>query len=83
MIFPGMIAQAATNAGMKVPANPDDMGSWELDDFPHFAFFCIVQLGVQITWGNHWHNAEIIANIPEDKLRKMDYDQLYELGFSP
>jgi len=66
MIFPGVIAEAAEKAGMKVPPDPD--GKWDENEYPHFNIFCDVQLCRRIRWGEHWENAKVVARIPEDKL---------------
>jgi hypothetical protein len=36
LAFPGMLAGAAEQAGMKVPSNPDD---FDPNEFPHFFVF--------------------------------------------
>lgn len=81
MAFPSMIAEAAAKAGMKVPVDPDE--EFSSNEFPHFTVYCAMQLGVPVTWGNHWGNAEIIAAIPEDKIRTMSAGDIFELGFRP
>lgn len=79
--FPGMIAKAAEQAGMTVPVDPDE--EFNADEFPHFHVYCNVQLGVPVTWGNHWENAKIIAAIPVENIKKVTYTELVEKGFSP
>lgn len=78
MTFPGMIAEAAQRAGMKTPPDPDD--KWNPDEFPHFQIFCNIQLARPITWGEHWHNAKVIAAIPENKLKTITLDDLIAKG---
>lgn len=80
IVFPDMIAEAAKKAGMKVPP---DVDNFDAEEYPHFQVYCNVQLGVPITWGNHWTNAEIIAKIPENKIKATSLNDLYKLGFSP
>lgn len=80
LIFPDQIANAATQAGMKVPPDPE---AFNPNEFPHFHVYCNVQLCRKITWGNHWRNAEIIAAIPEQQLRTLTLEQLERLGFDP
>lgn len=77
LIFPGMLADAAQEAGMKVPEGE------EYDEYPHWHIFCHLQLCRPITWGNHWRNAEIIAAVPEEKLKSMTEAYFRELGFDP
>ena len=82
MAFPSMIAETARQAGMKVPPNEGE-DDFSPDEFPHFHVYCNVQLGVALTWGNHWENAKIIASIPEDKLRSITVQDLEVMGFDP
>ena len=78
LVFPGMIAEAAKKAGMKVPKDPD--GKWKPKDYPHFHVYCNVQLCRPISWGEHWENAEIVAAIPENELEAMTLEQLIARG---
>lgn len=81
LAFPGMIAKAAEDAGMKVPADPD--GDWSADEFPHFHVFCNVQLARPVVHhGEHWGNAKIVAAIPEDQLRTTTLEDLLRRGLS-
>ena len=81
IVFPSMIAEAAAEAGMKVPVDPE--AEYDPAKFMHWHVYCSVQLGCPVTWGNHWENAKIIAKIPDKKIKKITYGQLVELGFSP
>lgn len=66
LVFAGMIAKAAQDAGMKVPDNPD--GDWSPKEYPHFHVFCNVQLArPMVSPGEHWENAKIVAAIPEKR----------------
>ena len=78
IIYPGMIATAAEQAGMKVPADPD--GDWDAKEYPHFNIYCNVQLARPIRWGEHWENAKVVAAIPEDKLDTVTLEYLIEQG---
>lgn len=73
-----LIAKAAQDAGMRVPADPD--GEWLADEFPHFSVLCSFQLGCETQPGDHWHNAKVVAGIPEDKIRNITYGDLRALG---
>lgn len=42
LAFPGMIADAAVRAGIKVP---DDLDEYDPLKYPHWHIFCMVQLG--------------------------------------
>jgi hypothetical protein len=78
IVYPGMIAQAAQQAGMKVPEDPD--GEWNVEEYPYFNIFCVVQLGRRIRWGEHWDNAKVVAAIPEEKLATVTLMDLIESG---
>jgi len=74
--FPGMLLEPARQAGMATPSAPrwdgEDLESIK-DEFPHFYVFCRLQLGRSMSsWNEHWENAEVIADIPEDELKQMD-----------
>lgn len=78
ILYPGMIATAAEQAGIKVPQDPD--GDWNPQEFPHFNIFCAVQLARPIRWGEHWENAKVVAAIPEDKLDSVTLQDLIDSG---
>lgn len=81
MAFPSMIVKAAEDAGMKVPLDIDK--DYDKEDYPHWHVYCALQLGVPVTWGNHWENAKIIAKIPTEDLKKMSVADFKNLGFDP
>ncbi len=79
LVFPGLIENAAREAGIAVPPDVDD---FDPDEFPHFHFFCVVQLGRSMNSHNeHWENAKVVAKIPEEKIRTINLFQLQEMGF--
>lgn len=76
--FTEMLVPAAQEAGMAVPPDPDD---YDRDQFPHFFVFESVQIGASMPdFQAHWDNAKIIAAIPEDRIRKVTFDQLRRKG---
>lgn len=77
MAFPSMLVDAAKKAKMSVPKDPD---SFDANKYPHFHVFCQVQLCRPIKWGEHWENAEIIAKISNDKIKKITLCELLDLG---
>jgi hypothetical protein len=79
MGFEGMLVDAAIAAGMKVPPDPDNT-PYRKEDFPHFWVFCRLQLNRAIQWGEHWENAKVIANIPEEKLKTMTLEHFIAEG---
>jgi hypothetical protein len=82
LAFPGMLVDAAKQAGIKTPPNPDDFSKVK-DEYPHFYVFCELQLGHTLYNGmtSHWDNAKIIADIPDDKIRTITCGEIYNLGF--
>ena len=81
LVYEGMIAEAAKLAGMEVP--PDDQldTDWDREKYPHFHVYCSVQLGRPLTaWNEHWENAEIVASVGPDKIRKITLQELIGLG---
>lgn len=79
LAYPGMIAEAARKAGIEVPADPD--GEFDPEKYVRFSIFCTVQLGRPMTsWNEHWDNAHVIANIPENRLKTITLAQLIGCG---
>lgn len=80
MAFPSMLLGSATEAGMKIPPNADD---FDVEEYPHFNVFCIVQLGRRMnSLAEHWDNAKIIAAIPDNKIKSVTLTDLLEAGLS-
>ena len=80
LVYPTMLVKSATDAGMKVPPDPDN---FDANEFPHFEVFCQVQLNRPMNVLNeHWENAKIIAGISEDDIRKVRLADLLALGLS-
>lgn len=78
--FPKMLVQAAEKAGMKVPPDADN---FDPEDFPHFHVFCVLQLARSVAYhGEHWHNAEVIAKVPVDRLKTMTLEDFLAEGLS-
>lgn len=77
--FPEMLVPAAEKAGIKVPS---DVYSFNQDEYPHFAVYINCQLGASMPYmGCHWENAKIIAEITEDKIRTINFNEILKLGF--
>ena len=65
---------------MKVPP---DVNDFKGEDFPHFAVFCTVQLGSPMPYPTaYWGNAEVIAAVPEDKIRTVTFNDLAAAGLA-
>jgi len=78
--FPGMLVNAAEQAGMSFPPDADH---FKPDVYPHFQVFCNAQLGrsfssVEVVFVN----AKIVAEIPEEDIRSTTFEHLRKNGFN-
>jgi hypothetical protein len=84
--FPEMLLDAAEKAGIKVPPHDFkgwDEKEWDTNEYSHWTVFCNLQLGKSVRYhGEHWENAKIIAEIPEDKIKTMMLEDFIRAGFS-
>jgi hypothetical protein len=79
IVFESLLMKPASDAGMKVPDDPDK--GFSAHEFPHFQVFCTLQLARPMSSpSQHWENAKIIAAVPEDKIRTMKLDDFVALG---
>ncbi len=79
--FPEMLIEAAEKAGIKVPESKD-LENYDPKKFPHWRVFCTMQLGAAMPyWGCHWDNAKVIAEIPENKIKKVKWADIVGMGF--
>jgi hypothetical protein len=75
-----MLVDAAKQAGMKVPEDPDKFQEVK-DEYPHFCVFCLIQLGKPMSYmGEHWENAKVIAEISDEKIKQITFAELQDLG---
>lgn len=54
---------------------------FDKNEFPHFAVFCGMQLAVPMGPGDHWENAKVVAAIPEQEIRTVTPQILWDRGF--
>lgn len=81
LAFESLIAQAATDAGMKTPPGELLDEEWSAEEYPHFRVFCNIQLGREMSRPNqHWDNAKVIAKIPDDRIKEMTLADLEAAG---
>lgn len=79
--FATMLERPAKEAGISVPADPDNFEA-EKEAFPHFFVFCAMQLGAPMPHASaHWENAKVIAAIPETELKSLTGDDIITRGF--
>lgn len=77
--FPSMLIGPAEKAGIPVPPDPDN---YSKEEFKRFFIFEMCQLGASMPYPSCvWDNAQVIAQIPEDKLEIITHKELVELGF--
>jgi hypothetical protein len=77
--FEGMLVAPATEAGMKVPEDPED---YDPEQFPHFDVYLKCQLGASMPNPSaHWNNAKLIAGYSDAKIKTLTYAELLEDGF--
>jgi len=86
--YAGMLVKAAIKAGIKVPTEGKEIEDvWHTEEnknkYPHFYTFCLTQLARPVVYhGEHWDNAKVIADIPEDEILKLTIKDLIEKGLS-
>jgi hypothetical protein len=65
------------NSEIKQPENYENFNP---DEYPHFNVFMITHLGNAFDPDNLKENADIIASIPDEQIRKVTYNDLIEMG---
>lgn len=80
MAFPGMLVGPAKKAGIKVPDNPEE---FDRNEYTHFFVFCQMQLGRRMPYASCvWDNAEIIASIPDEEIKKVSTTSILAMGYN-
>jgi hypothetical protein len=78
--FPEMFRSAAEAVKIKVPKDTDN---YDPNECPHWAVFTRACFGQPMPYpGCHFDNAKVIAQIPEDKIKEVTFDQLIENGLA-
>lgn len=78
--FPEMLIAPAKNAGINVP---DDVNDYDMDKYPHWHVYSLVQLGAPMPWpGAAFDNASLIASLSEEKIKSVTYDDLIDKGLA-
>lgn len=63
------------------PDTPENINGYDKSLYPHWHVFVTIQLGAPMPVPTaHWENAEIIAQIPEDKITTVTAKDLMEMG---
>jgi hypothetical protein len=77
--FNGLLMDAAEQAGIKTPADPEH---YDPEQFPHWHVFVMAQIGSPMPYaGVHWENAKVIAAISEPEVRTLSFRELCAKGF--
>lgn len=83
LVFPSMLVAPAKNAGMKTPELNSTEDDFDPEEFPHFAVFCVAQLGRPMgSMSEHWENAKVIAGVSEEDIRTANLQFLLDRGLS-
>lgn len=73
------LAGPAAEAGIEMP---EDLENYNNDEYLRWHIFCTMQLGVSMpTPTVHWDNAKVIAAIPEEQLKTITPQELFDMGF--
>ena len=75
--FPNMFGPHIKHSNLK---QPDDFESYDPEQYPHFHVFMIAHLCQPIDIHALEDNANIIAAIPEDEIKKVTFEQLIAKG---
>ncbi len=76
-LFKGMYKEHIKNSRLKMP---EDFDNYDPEEFPHFHVFMGSHIGFPIDIYNLEHNANIIADIPEDEIKTITFEGLEKLG---
>lgn len=75
--FPGMFGPHIKDSNLK---QPEDFESYDPEQYPHFHVFMLTHLCQPIDIQTLESNANIIAAIPDDEIKKVTFEQLIEKG---
>ncbi len=77
--FQIMLVEPARQANIDVP---DDLDNYDEEKYKRFHLLCCAQLGQPMpNPSSHFTNAEVIAKIPEDRIKTITFEELVEAGF--
>lgn len=75
--FPGMFGPHIKDSNLKLP---EDFESYNPEQYPHFHVFMLTHLCQPIEIQALEDNANIIAAISDDEIKKVTFEQLIEKG---
>lgn len=76
-IFPGMYHPHIKDSNLKMPA---DFDNYDPAEYPHFHLFLMAHTRMAFDPTDLEYNANIIAEIPKDRLKEISFKNLMELG---
>lgn len=76
-MFPGMFYNHIKDSKLKMPENFE---KYNPEDYPHFHVFMLTHLGQPLDIAALEDNANIIAEISEDNIKSVSFDDLLEMG---
>lgn len=59
---------------------PDDFRHYDPEEYPHFHVFVTAHVGLPVEIDLLQNNADIIAAIPEERIREVTFSDLFKLG---
>lgn len=77
--LPIMLVEPAKQAGIDVP---NDLDNYDVEKYKRFHLLRCAQLGQPMPNPlSHFTNAKIIAQVPEDRIKDITFNDLIEMGF--
>lgn len=77
LCFPEMFKVHLSDSNLKCP---DNFSEYDKEEYPHFHIFLMSHLETEIRIDSLKEDADIIAKIPEDKIRNITIGELIDLG---
>ena len=76
-MYPGMFYNHIKDSKLKMP---DDFENYNPEEYPNFHVFMLMYLGQPIDIAALEDNANIIAEIPEENIKSVNFNDLLEMG---
>lgn len=76
--FTGMVSQFAKDNGIKVPEIVEE-GKWDRWKYPHWTVYSYFMTSREVTLGEPEKYAKLIAQMSDEEVVKITFDQLEEM----